>query len=281
MCAISSPLPSAAASIAMNTCERLVSCSGSAVTWWVARPAASDAADRVEHDRETCALPESDGQWAVRRFDGGGIACEPAARVKPSRHGQRHAAGAIGGHRAVTRTATAPCRARDARPGAAARITSGLLPIRGWSSPHGGRLGSVLVQQIPITTGVGRLPAVRPAAHPVVCVREGDAADAMHPRTRDGTVHRFPRVEHADAAAAVPALQAASRRHASRARVHVDDALRIIAIRRGNRFRPCEGTPSRVEPAMICPARCARAASRPTSRARASGCQRAGGRRRA
>ena len=69
--------------------------------------------------------------------------------------------------------------------------------------------------------GLGGLPAVGAAAHPVVGVAQRDAADAVLAAERDGAVHRGQRVEIAGAALAVPALQRAKGSEAPGLRVRL------------------------------------------------------------
>ena len=69
---------------------------------------------------------------------------------------------------------------------------------------------------------VGGLPAKGTSAHPVVCVGEGDGADAVDAGEIDGSLHGCVGVHVADAAIAVPALNAAEGRRACRDGAYVD-----------------------------------------------------------
>ena len=136
---------------AMNTCDRPVSCSGAAGISCVARPPASSAADHVEHERRG-RIPSrirSAAAAATLRSPPGRASALRRGRTRPGPAAARRADGRRRAHR--RRTATSPCRARRGPRRAGTAMTSGLLPMRGVSAPHGGRLGIVLVQQTPMT----------------------------------------------------------------------------------------------------------------------------------
>ena len=95
--------------------------------------------------------------------------------------------------------------------------------------------------------GFGCLPTVTAAAHPVICVRKGNAADSMLARESDRSFHAVPSVQVAGTAVAIPSFQCA--KTCDEPRLGVDDnyaafghshelgkavqAMRIDAVARG------------------------------------------------
>ena len=176
-------------------------------------PAGEHRGDHVEQDREPGALPEADREQALRALDRGRIARELAALVVAADDGQLLPAHAVRAERAVRELRHRHVEhdvARGARHGDDERVVADERDRRAPRRDVGERVRPADADH----AGVGGLPAVVAAAHPVVGVAEPHRADAVLARELDRARHAGPRVEVAGPAASVPSLHAAARRDA-------------------------------------------------------------------
>src|SRR5215472_1957507 len=112
------------------------------------------------------------------------------------------------------------------------------MPLRPGHSDHQGIVAQQRNARAPwwkIGHGIGpayanhtsfrRLPAVCAATHPVIGMREGNTASSVRSRKRDGSLHRLPGIQIADAAAAVPTLHWTASSDQFRSRMDVHQAI--------------------------------------------------------
>src|SRR5215472_2518952 len=125
------------------------------------------------------------------------------------------------------------------------------MPLRPGHSDHQGIVAQQRNARAPwwkIGHGIGpayanhtsfrRLPAVCAATHPVIGMREGNAACAVRSRERDGSLHRLPGIQIADAAAAVPTLHRTASGDQFRSRMDVHQAVANPALKSWKTAQP-------------------------------------------
>ena len=218
-------------------------------------PAGQHGGDHIEHDRQAGAFPVSDRQRPAGGFDRGWIARQLPGAVEPAWHRQRLAAAPVRGeravgklrHRHVEHDVTAGARDRDDQ-----RIVADARRVGAPRRKVGKRVGPADGDR----AGVSRLPAVRAATQPMPCSRDRAIAASIA-----SCAFRAPTPPPPSHRSTAPDTET----RAARARTSTTP-LRIIVMRRGNRFRPCEGTPSRVESAIRRAQSAARSGSRPVVR---------------
>ena len=218
---LSPAAPSAAASIAMKTCDCPDSCSGYRREI-VRRLACGECrADHVEEDREAGALPEADRQKTLRPLDRRGVAREPPFLVVAAVDGKLLAAHPVHGERTVRELRHRDVEhdvSRGARHGDDERVVADEGHARAPRGHVGERVGPADADDARIR----RLPSVVATAHPVVAVAESHRADAVLARELDRARHAGVRIEIARSPSAVPPLQRAERRDAHGPRVDID-----------------------------------------------------------
>ncbi len=88
----------------------------------------------------------------------------------------------------------------------------------------GGQVGQGVGPADADASGVGGLPAVAAAAHPVSGIGEGHGAETVLARERNGAIHRLPGVQIAGAAFAIPAFERAAALDSLRLSLDIDAA---------------------------------------------------------
>ena len=167
-----------------------------------------DGGDGVEEDGQAGAFPVADGERALGGFDGCGVGGEIALCVEAAWDGELLIAAAMAFERAVGELGHGHVEDEMAG-GAGHGEDERVVADGGFGRAPCGEIGHGVGEAEADHAGFRGLPAVGAAAHPVVGVAEGDAADAVGAGEGDGAFHGGVGVEVAGALAAVPTLECA------------------------------------------------------------------------
>lgn len=169
-------------------------------------PARDESRRHVEQEREPRPFPVADGERTPRLFDGARVARESPFGVEAAVDGKLLAALAVCGERAVGELRHRHVQndvTRGARRGDDERVVAEQRSRRAPRRKVRHRVRPAERER----ARVGRLPAVAPAAHPVVRVPQRDAAQPVPSRKLDCPRHRVVRVQIPRPAPSVPTLK--------------------------------------------------------------------------